>query len=464
MQCRHGTVRHQSLQTLPKSHICRERSEAPWSGGHARPGTGAVGTAGAFSGRQNPLGATGDGGGLGTAAGIARASAFPADAEAEGRGTMTRRIWLLTASTAALAAVAVPASAQPVQGLYGAIAGGANLAQDQTVRLSSQQPSGELRYGPGLAGLGSVGWGFGNGLRLEIEGNYRNDTLQHFRGTRFPTLAGGTQESYGGMANALFDMDIGKSWLYPYFGLGAGYGWSHTAEHYAGTSYPYAERIGGTSDGSFAYQGIFGLSFPVPWVVGLSTTLEYRFYSILGPQRFTGDSIGEEGGNGAKPYGTARGNQDITTNYNHTLLLGVRYELNPAPPPPPILAPAVPAAPPIAEARTYLVFFDWDRSVLTARARQIVAQAAQASTHVQTTRIEVNGYADNSSIAGGARGAAYNQGLSMRRARTVQAELVHDGVPTTAIDIHAFGDRHPLVATGPDVREPQNRRVEIILR
>ena len=42
-----------------------------------------------------------------------------------------------------------------------------------------------------LAGLGSVGWGFGNGLRLEVEGNYRNDTLQHFRGTRFPTLAGG---------------------------------------------------------------------------------------------------------------------------------------------------------------------------------------------------------------------------------------------------------------------------------
>jgi outer membrane protein OmpA-like peptidoglycan-associated protein len=359
---------------------------------------------------------------------------------------------------------ATSALAQPVQGLYVGVAGGGNLAQDQTVRLSPQQPSGKLRYGAGVVGLGSVGWGFGNGLRLEVEGNYRNDPLQHFLGTRFPTVAGGYQESYGAMANALFDMDIGKSWLYPYFGAGAGYAWSHTAAHYSGTNYPYAERIGGTSEGSFAYQGIFGLSVPVPWVVGLSSTLEYRFTSILGPQRFTGDGIGSEGAFGAKAYGTSRGNQDITSNYNHSLLLGMRYEFNPAPPPLPPVAPAVPAAPAPAEARTYLVFFDWDRADLTARAREIVAQAAQASTHVQTTRIEVDGYTDNSSIHGGVRGARYNQELSLRRATSVKVELIHDGVAAAGIDIHGYGETHPLVATGPNTREPQNRRVEIILR
>ncbi|MGI4746716.1 MAG: OmpA family protein [Janthinobacterium lividum] len=377
---------------------------------------------------------------------------------------MTRRIWLLAGvgAVTTVASLANPAAAQPVTGLYGAVAGGANLAQDQTVRLSPQAPSGQLRYGPGLVGLGSVGWGFGNGLRAEIEGNYRRDTLQHFRGTSFPTLAGGNQESYGGMANVLFDMDIGQNWLYPYFGLGVGYAWSHSEMHYAGAE--SAERIGGTSDGNFAYQGIFGLSVPVPWVVGLSTTLEYRFYSILGPQRFTGDEIGNQGGFGAKAYGTDRGNQDITTNYNHTFLLGVRYELNPAPPPPPPVSPAVPAAPAPADARTYLVFFDWDRSDLTSRAREIVAQAAQASTHVQTTRIEVDGYTDTSSIHGGVRGAGYNQALSVRRAKSVQTELVRDGVPASAIDTHGYGETRPLVATGPNVREPQNRRVEIILR
>ncbi len=377
---------------------------------------------------------------------------------------MNKRIWLLTVSTAALAGVAAPALtpalAQPVQGLYVGLGGGGNLAQDQTVRLSPQAPSGKLRYGPGVVGLGSVGYGFGNGLRLEVEGNYRNDTVQHFLGS-FPTQAGGHQETYGGMVNALFDMDIGKSWLYPYFGLGAGYGWSHMDAYYAAPN--YAEHLGGTSDGNFMYQGIFGLSVPVPWVVGLSTTLEYRFTSLLGPQRFSGAGIGNEGAFGVKPYGVSRGNQDITSNYNHSLLLGVRYEFNPPPPPALPAAPLVPAAPAPAEARTYLVFFDWDRSALTARAREIVAQAAQASTHVQTTRIAVNGYTDSSSIHGGARGAAYNQGLSVRRAQSVKAELIRDGVPGSAIDIHGYGETHPLVATGPNTREPQNRRVEIIL-
>ena len=47
-------------------------------------------------------------------------------------------------------------------------------------------------------------------------------------------------------------------------------------------------------------------------------------------------------------------------------------------------------------ARSYLVFFDWDKATLTDRARQIIKEAADNSTHVQYTRIEVNGYTDTS--------------------------------------------------------------------
>jgi len=45
------------------------------------------------------------------------------------------------------------------------------------------------------------------------------------------------------------------------------------------------------------------------------------------------------------------------------------------------------------------------------------------------------------------------------------AELIKDGVPANAITTHGFGDdpAHLLVPTGPGVREPQNRRVEIII-
>ena len=118
--------------------------------------------------------------------------------------------------------------------------------------------------------------------------------------------------------------------------------------------------------------------------------------------------------------------------------------------------PAVAPAP--AAVRTYLVFFDWDRADLTDRARQIIAEAAAASTRVQLTRIQVNGYTDTSGTP------RYNQGLSLRRAQAVAAELVRDGVPRNAIAIQGFGETHLLVPTGPGVREPQNRRVEIVLQ
>jgi iron complex outermembrane receptor protein len=141
------------------------------------------------------------------------------------------------------------------------------------------------------------------------------------------------------------------------------------------------------------------------------------------------------------------------------LKLKYKFGLPPASPPPSPPAEAASApAPEVIPARTYLVFFDWDRADLTARARQIVGAAAAASTHVQTTRIEVDGYTDLSGTAG------YNQKLSVRRAETVQTELVKDGVPASEISIHGYGESNPLVPTAKGVREPQNRRVEIILK
>jgi iron complex outermembrane receptor protein len=138
--------------------------------------------------------------------------------------------------------------------------------------------------------------------------------------------------------------------------------------------------------------------------------------------------------------------------------VSARFGEPPAPPPPLSGAVAPPAPPPVAPVRSYLVFFDWDRADLTARAREIVAAAAQASTHVQTTRIEVSGYTDLSGTA------AYNQKLSIRRAETVEKELIHDGVAASEIAIHGYGESNPLVPTAPGVREPQNRRVEIVLK
>ncbi|MEN3167697.1 OmpA family protein [Gluconobacter sp. OJB] len=372
------------------------------------------------------------------------------------------RTWLTRAGFTAGVSMLVmgAATAQPVKGLYVAGEGGASFNQDQTVRLSPVFPSGRDHYQAGVTGIGSLGYGLGNGFRVEVEGNYRNNRLQQFRSGTFPSSVGGRQQGYGVMANALFDMDIGKSWVFPYFGAGIGYGWQAMNAYVHAPNGAFDQHVGGTA-GNFAYQGIFGLSFPVPWVVGLSATAEYRFYTLMGPNGHHATATGIYGGwDKTKEFGVSSGNRDTRTDFNHSLMLGLRYEFNPAPPPPkPVEAPMPIPGP--APTRTYLVFFDWDSATLSARAKAVVAAAARNSTSAQVTHIEVNGYTDSSAAHPGHRGEAYNIVLSQRRASAVKEELVRDGVAAGMIATQGFGESHPLVVTAANTREPQNRRVEI---
>jgi len=54
--------------------------------------------------------------------------------------------------------------------------------------------------------------------------------------------------------------------------------------------------------------------------------------------------------------------------------------------------------------------------------------------------------------------------LSLRRANTVKDALVRNGVPATAIAVIGRGEQGLLVQTADGVREPQNRRVEIVIQ
>jgi len=110
-------------------------------------------------------------------------------------------------------------------------------------------------------------------------------------------------------------------------------------------------------------------------------------------------------------------------------------------------------APPLG----FLVFFDWDRDELTLGAQRVIAEAARASEREPYTTIEVSGHADRSGRPG------YNQVLSLKRVQNVAAELVRDGVPQSNIHIHAYGDTRPVILTAAGIREPQNRRVEIVI-
>jgi len=355
-------------------------------------------------------------------------------------------------AAAALALLPVAALAQPISGPY--VAAGAGGAFMMTEPVSGPRVGyngrADQAFNPGFSGVGSVGYGFGNGVRLEVQGNWMRNTE---KSTLLPgqTAQSQTETKTGAMLNALFDTDIGSRYVFPYLGLGAGYQ-SVNSKYAADFSNGATTRLD-EAKGVFAYQPIIGVAFPIPGVVGLSVTAEYRFLGLIGTRKYTATHV--QGGVAVPD--PRRSSTDNTNN----VLVGLRYAFDvPRPPTPAPAAAAEPAipAPAPAAARSYLVFFDWDRAELSDRARQIVADAATGSAKAASTRISVAGHADSSGTP------AYNAPLSQRRADAVAAELVRLGVPKAAISITAFGDTKPLVPTAAGVREPQNRRVEIVLQ
>lgn len=304
-----------------------------------------------------------------------------------------------------------------VYGPYAALGIGTGVTQHQT----------------DVGGMGSaaLGWGFGNGLRLEVQGSRMEASSARTRGDMQQT---------GAFANVLYDIDlsphtgrIGSGMLAPltpYVGAGAGYQW-------------FTRSGGGRkadTDGAFSLQGMVGASYAVSAVPGLSITGEYRVTGVPGDLTVRGE----------------RANGAVT----HAGLLGLRYAFGGAP------AAVLPAATTerdvraevLLPARTYLVFFEWDKSNLTARARQIVSEAAQGAQATRSTRLEVSGHADLSGTA------QYNEALSRKRADNVAAELVRGGVARESIVVTALGETRPLVPTSDGTREVQNRRVEIVIR
>jgi outer membrane protein OmpA-like peptidoglycan-associated protein len=131
------------------------------------------------------------------------------------------------------------------------------------------------------------------------------------------------------------------------------------------------------------------------------------------------------------------------------------------PPPPPMAGPPIPPPPPPPpraerpEARQFVVFFEYNKSNLTPEAQRVIARAVKAARDSGAARISVTGHADT------VGSNSYDQGLSERRAEVVKSALVSGGLDRARIETRGEGYHRPLVPTGPNVRELQNRRAVI---
>ena len=339
----------------------------------------------------------------------------------------------LLAATTALVALPVLAQAQSLQpgGFYIGAEGGINwlLNTSSTATFSAGGFGGSntVNINPNLGWTagGMIGYDF-IGPRVELEGNYRDNT-----GTlTLPNLGGNSagfdfnQTSI--MANLLYDFMPGST-IVPYIGAGLGVAFTNLSG--LNTS---------SSSTQFAYQGIIGVGYNATPSIRLN--LEGRYFGTTNPNYNFNNTFGL-GGNVSGNF----------PNNNFSLMASLQWkfgapEAAPPPPPPPVSSPS------------FMVFFDWDRSNLSAQALQTIKQAAAAFKAKGNARSTATGPTDTSGPEN------YNMALSLRRANAVKDALVREGVPATAIAVVGRGEQGLLVPTPDGVREPQNRRVEIVIQ
>jgi OOP family OmpA-OmpF porin len=312
---------------------------------------------------------------------------------------------------AALPVIAIPtvASAQaPTPGIYVGLEGGLNWMMNTNILGLGIHPQ------MGFQGGAVVGYDF-VGPRVELEVVYRQNQHGAYYGGRALDNSQNGIGQIAVMANLLYDFNFGSA-IIPYVGAGVGAAFVDSDQAFGSTQ--------------FAYQGIIGVGykFTVAWRINL----DGRYHATTNPS----------------VAGTSWKNENLSVMLGLTYKFGAPEAAAPMAPPPA----AVPAPP------SFMVFFDWDRSDLSQQAQGVIAQAANSYKQKGNARVTATGHADRSGPD------AYNMALSLRRANAVKDALVRNGVPANVIVVTGRGESMPLVQTADGVREPQNRRVEIVVQ
>ena len=316
-------------------------------------------------------------------------------------------------AAAALALVPVASQAQSLQypGVFAGLEAGGNYMFQSGVGT----PFGQSNLYPsiGYSFGGMVGYDF-VGPRVAIEGLYNNSKATVSGASQ---SFGATKDEIAVMGNVYYDFNAGGTWV-PYIGAGAG------------IAFEKVSALNAQDNNTvFAYQGIVGMGYNIDptWRVNL----EGRYFGT------------------STPTLQGQGFQ------NNNLIAMLQVQMKFGAPTQVVSAPPSPAAP---QAPSFMVFFDWDRSNLSDQAMNTIRQAAGSYKTKGSARITATGHTDKSGPDD------YNMALSLRRANTVKDALVREGVPATAISVMGRGESQPLVQTADGVREPQNRRVEIVVQ
>ena len=339
----------------------------------------------------------------------------------------------MVVGAALLAAAPFAAQAQSLQpgGVYVGLEGGLNWIFNSSFNstISTGFGTGSFQtnasWNTGYVLGAQLGYDF-VGPRIELEGAYRaNSGTLGFGGTA--GTAGINFQQINVMGNFYYDFMAGGAFV-PYVGVGAG------------VAFLNAGALGNAVNSTqFAYQAMVGVGYNINEVFRVN--LEGRYMGTTTPN-FVHSGI-------AGGFGYTVTTSPTNNNISAMLSLQMKFGAPPPPPPPP---------PPVVTPPSFMVFFDWDRSNLSQQALTTIGQAAAAFKSKGNARITATGHTDTSGPE------AYNMALSLRRANAVKDALVREGVPAQAITVIGRGEAGLLVQTADGVREPQNRRVEIVIQ
>ncbi|MEQ8370138.1 MAG: OmpA family protein [Alphaproteobacteria bacterium] len=355
----------------------------------------------------------------------------------------------LAVSQPALSQDAMLSSTAPWTGYYYAAKGGAQSLNDS--RFAGGAVSAGVDYDTGGVLLGVLGYRFDSGTALEAEAGWRSNGVDGLSGTA--SGSDGHVRALSLMVNATYSPQwsaerVGR--LRPYIGAGIGMA-DLDFNGIANAGAPFIND----SHMVLAYQGFAGVEMPLS--DRASASMEYRYFATADADLTTAGGVGVDG-----EYAS----HALLVGFTIALSRPVRTAAAPQVQPqaqvvPQAVEPVAEVVQPVVEPApppVFLVFFDWDQAVLTAGAEAVLADALDLVQQDSTVRLVLAGHADRSGTD------IYNLALSQRRAEAVAAWFAARGVSREVMTLQALGESSPLVATADGVREPQNRRVEILFQ